>query len=102
MHSDAPDGGVHERDEHGGVGPLIKMANDIGHFFRAEPNREDAVTGIANHIEKYWTKSMRAKLTAHCNHVKDAGLEDLPLEAVQRLATHTIARSKEPPGGDAG
>ena len=35
---------------------LVQMANDIGNFFRAEPLREDAVGGILNHIEKYWTR----------------------------------------------
>src|ERR1700688_5053051 len=49
----------------GGAGHLVKMANDIGDFFRAEPQREDAIAGIANHIAKFWTKRMRAKLHSH-------------------------------------
>jgi formate dehydrogenase subunit delta len=81
---------------------LVKMANDIGHFFRAEPVREDALAGIANHIEKFWTKRMRAKLCARLLEDGDAGLEELPREALRRLETHDIAAPKEPPGGDAG
>jgi formate dehydrogenase subunit delta len=62
------------------------MANDIGHFFGGEPLREDAVAGIANHIAKYWTKRMRDKLAAHLTQDGDADLEDLPREALRRLA----------------
>ena len=52
-------GDAHTRPEHGGAEHLVQMANDIGNFFRAEPVREDAVAGIANHIAKFWTKRMR-------------------------------------------
>ena len=40
----------------------MQMANDIGNFFRSEPERKDAVAGIANHIAKFWTPRMRQKL----------------------------------------
>jgi formate dehydrogenase subunit delta len=64
---------------------LVRMANDIGAFFRAEPNREDAIAGIAGHISRFWTKRMREKLNAY---VKDhaAALDELPREAVARLS----------------
>ena len=70
------------QQEHGGTQQLVKMANDIGNFFRAEPVREDAVAGIANHIAKFWTKRMRQKLAAH----GEGGLDELPREAMRRLA----------------
>jgi formate dehydrogenase subunit delta len=86
MSSDAHGAGAREAAGHGG-GPdqLVKMANDIGHFFRAEPEREDAVAGIANHIDKFWTQRMRDKLRVHLDHGGDSGLDDLPREAVKRL-----------------
>ncbi len=79
---------------------LVKMANDIGNFFRAEPVREDAVAGIAKHIASFWTQSMRRKITAH----GEEGLDELPREALRRLAaqTQTQAAAAPPPGGDAG
>lgn len=86
-----------EPTEHGGAAHLVQMANDIGNFFRAEPEREEAITGIANHIARYWTKRMRQKLAAH----GEAGLDALPREALQRLARNEVI-IKEPPGGDAG
>ena len=86
-------------ESHGGAEHLVKMANDIGNFFRAEPLREDAITGIANHIAKFWTRRMRHKLAAH----GELGLDELPREALRRLAAHTVAPMTEPSGGgDAG
>jgi len=88
----------HGAADHNSADHLVKMANDIGNFFRAEPVREDAVAGIANHIDKFWTKSMRRKMTAH----GEAGLDELPREALRRLASKTMVKPKEPHGGDAG
>ena len=85
-------------DGQSGAQHLVQMANDIGNFFRAEPVREDAVAGIANHIAKFWTKRMRQKLAAH----GERGLDELPREALRRLAAHTVAPAKEAVGGDAG
>jgi formate dehydrogenase subunit delta len=85
-------------DAHSGAEHLVQMANDIGNFFRAEPVREDAIAGIANHIGKFWTKRMRQKLAAH----GESGLDDLPREALRRLSTLTVATMTEPEGGDAG
>lgn len=76
---------------HGSADHLVKMANDIGDYFRAEPKREDAVAGIANHIARYWTKRMRQKLDAHIKQEGDAALNDLPREAVGRLAAQQPA-----------
>jgi formate dehydrogenase subunit delta len=87
----APGGTPHDAAEH-----LVKMANDIGNFFRAEPVREDAISGIANHIDKFWTKRMREKMAAH----GEAGLDELPREALRRLAQHKVKMKKEPAGGD--
>jgi formate dehydrogenase subunit delta len=98
MNIEAQGGPEHAGGEHGGAGHLVQMANDIGNFFRAEPEREDAIAGIANHIAKFWTKRMRQKLAAH----GEGGLDELPRDALRRLAAHTVAPQKEPPGGDAG
>jgi formate dehydrogenase subunit delta len=88
----------HGSTEHGTADHLVRMANDIGNFFRAEPAREDAIAGIANHIAKFWTKSMRRKLAAH----GEEGLDELPRDALRRLAAHSTTPTPEPPGGDAG
>ena len=69
---------THDSGEH-----LVQMANDIGNFFRAEPDREEAIAGIARHIASFWTRSMRRKIAAH----GEEGLDELPREALRRLAS---------------
>jgi formate dehydrogenase subunit delta len=86
MSRDAAGSAGHGSSEH-----LVKMANDIGHFFGAEPEREDAIAGIVNHIAKFWTRRMRDKLTAQIKRDGDAGLDDLPREALRRLSTQQAA-----------
>jgi formate dehydrogenase subunit delta len=82
---------THGGEGHGTSEHLVKMANDIGHFFAAEPEREDAIAGIANHIAKFWTKRMRDKLTAQVMRAGDAGLDELPREALRRLTARQAA-----------
>jgi formate dehydrogenase subunit delta len=92
MSSQAQEGAAHGGEGHGTAGHLVKMANDIGDYFRAEPQREDAIAGITNHILRYWTKRMREKIAAHLKQEGDAGLNELPREALRRLvAQHTAA-----------
>ena len=69
----------------GTVEHLTQMANDIGAFFHAEPDRELAVKGVVGHIQKFWTPRMRQKLVEHLRRGGE-GLEDLPREAVRKLA----------------
>jgi formate dehydrogenase subunit delta len=81
---------------------LVKMANDIGNFFRSEPVHDDAVAGIANHILKFWTPRMRQKLESYLNEHGSAELDELPREAIENLERAAARRPHEPPGGDAG
>lgn len=103
-HGSVPGDAAHFVHEQGGGAHLTQMANDIGNFFRSETDREDAITGIAGHIAKFWTKRMREKLYAHIEHLGsgESGLDALPLAAVQKLLTSRTAVPKVPPGGDAG
>ncbi|MDE2305762.1 MAG: formate dehydrogenase subunit delta [Gammaproteobacteria bacterium] len=75
---------------------LVKMANDIAAFFRAEPVHEEAVGGIVNHISRYWTPRMREKLVARIDH-GDPGLDALALEAARRLAAQMRAAAQAKP-----
>ncbi len=40
---------------------MIRMANQIAAYFEAYP-RAEALTGIANHIEKFWEPRMHRQL----------------------------------------
>jgi formate dehydrogenase subunit delta len=68
---------------------LVRMANDIGNFFRAEPNREDAIDGIANHISRFWTPRMREKLLARMRQ-GETGLDELPRAALLKVTTTKV------------
>lgn len=48
---------------------LAYMANQIGRFF-ATQKREEAVTGIENHIRKFWDPRMRRTLLEHLDQVE--------------------------------
>jgi formate dehydrogenase subunit delta len=63
---------------------LVKMANDIGDFFRAEPERADAISGIANHIQRFWDPRMRRAIIAYVKQGGD-GLSELAHAAVTTL-----------------
>jgi formate dehydrogenase subunit delta len=44
------------------IDQLIRLANRIGDFFDAMPDREQGVEGVANHIEKFWEPRMRRQI----------------------------------------
>lgn len=41
---------------------LTRMANQIGSFFEAMPDRQEALTGITLHIKRFWEPRMRREL----------------------------------------
>jgi formate dehydrogenase subunit delta len=43
---------------------LIRMANRIGDFFEAMPDRAEALEGIATHLKKFWDPRMRREFLA--------------------------------------
>ena len=44
------------------INNLVHMANQIGEFFSAYPDRNEAMEGIATHIRKFWEPRMRLQL----------------------------------------
>lgn len=62
---------------------LIKMANQIGAFFEAMPNREQAVKDIAVHIQKNWEPRMRTALLDHVGECGDAELSPIVRDALR-------------------
>jgi len=44
---------------------LVRMANDIGNFFKAEPDHAQAVNGVATHIKRFWDPRMRKEIVAY-------------------------------------
>ena len=61
---------------------LIKMANQIGAFFEAMPNREQAAKDIAAHIQRNWEPRMRASLLQYISECGNAELSPLVRDAL--------------------
>lgn len=62
---------------------LVRMANDIGRFFEAEPERDAALEGVASHIARFWEPRMRRELLHHLDTAGGAELRPLVLEALR-------------------
>jgi formate dehydrogenase subunit delta len=62
---------------------LVRMANDIGNFFRSQ-GEERAIIGIADHIKKFWEPRMKKQIFAHLDEGGE-GLKPLTLQALQKL-----------------
>ncbi|WP_019448627.1 formate dehydrogenase subunit delta [Cupriavidus sp. BIS7] len=63
---------------------LIKMANQIGNFFEAMPDRDEALADIASHLKRFWEPRMRRALLAHIDATDGAGLEPIVQTAIAR------------------
>ena len=61
---------------------LIKMANDIGSFFEAEPDRSKGAERVADHLKKFWDPRMRRQILDYAEGQKGSGLKDIVMEAL--------------------
>jgi formate dehydrogenase subunit delta len=71
---------------------LATMANEIGAFFAAEPDREQVARAIANHLKRYWDPRMRRQIVAQYREGGEGFSEDVR-RAVELLA------AEPPPAG---
>lgn len=62
---------------------MIHRANQIALFFESYPH-DQAVTGVTDHLKKYWERRMRDQIIAYVAQ-GGSGLHELALEAVKRL-----------------
>ncbi len=65
---------------------LVSMANQIGDFFQAMPEHDEALDGIADHIKKFWDPRMRRALSQHIEQENGQGLHAIVLEALRTRA----------------
>ncbi|NYT35693.1 formate dehydrogenase [Allopusillimonas soli] len=66
---------------------LIRLANRIGDFFEAFPDRAEGEEGIVNHIQKFWEPRMRRAMLDFLESRPDgqsgnAGLNEIVLQAI--------------------
>ena len=63
---------------------LIRMVNRIGEFFEAQPDRDAALQGIAEHLRKFWDPRMRVQILQVLEQPGEAAqLRPLVREALQ-------------------
>ena len=67
---------------------LIRMANQIGDYFRAMPEH-DAVNGAADHLRLYWTPKMVGEIIAYVDS-GHAGLNAVAARAVGELKRRSL------------
>jgi formate dehydrogenase subunit delta len=63
---------------------LVRMANRIGQFFEAMPDRNEALDGIATHLQKFWEPRMRRAFLTHL----DAGGEGVMAIVAEAVQAH--------------
>ena len=73
----------HDPSIRAGRDKLVYMANQIATFFEAQP-KEEAVEGVAKHINDFWEPRMRRQFFEIVDS-GGAGLSRLVLEAVPSI-----------------
>jgi formate dehydrogenase subunit delta len=66
---------------------LVTMANQIGDFFKAEPDETQAQKDIAMHLKRFWARQMRNELVTHINQTRGEGLQLIVINAIQKDST---------------
>ena len=70
---------------------LVSMANQIGQFFDAMPDHEEALEGISNHLRKFWAPRMREALTTRWE-AGGEGLSPIVHEAIGRHPIRSVTQ----------
>jgi formate dehydrogenase subunit delta len=69
---------------------LVRMANQIAQFFAPYP-QDEAIDGVRDHLEKFWTPAMRRELTSLVDTPNADGerVHPLVVQAVHRWSVRT-------------
>ncbi len=63
---------------------LVKMANQIGTFFAAMPDRDEALADIATHLRRFWAPPMRRALLEGVDNGRADAVTPIVLAALER------------------
>ncbi|HWK60895.1 MAG TPA: formate dehydrogenase subunit delta [Eoetvoesiella sp.] len=74
------------------IDQLIRLANRIGNFFDAMPDRAEGLEGVANHIQKFWEPRMRIRMLEFLDKHPDGKTDN---EALNPLTLAAITENKE-------
>jgi formate dehydrogenase subunit delta len=62
---------------------LIHMANQIGGFFEAMPDHEEALLGISGHLHNFWEPRMRKQLLEYVDAEDGKELKPIVVSAMR-------------------
>jgi formate dehydrogenase subunit delta len=62
---------------------LIHMANQIGSFFEAMPEQDEALQGIAGHLQRFWEPRMRSQLLDYVDTENGKDLKPIVVSAIR-------------------
>jgi formate dehydrogenase subunit delta len=82
------------------IDTLVHMTNQIGQFFEAMPDRDEAMEGIAQHLRRFWEPRMRRELLAHVD-AGGVGLSALVLDAIALNRVMLEPAPQSPPSAKA-
>lgn len=68
---------------HNNAEKLIRMANQIGTFFSAMPDRQQAIEDTAGHLRRSWEPRMRRAFFAYIDEHGSNGLSDILQEVIR-------------------
>ncbi|HUV98717.1 MAG TPA: formate dehydrogenase subunit delta [Gallionella sp.] len=71
---------------------LIHMANQIGSFFEAMPDREEALQGIAGHLQRFWEPRMRSQLLGYVDAENGKDLKPIVVSAIRAHRSSWLSR----------
>ena len=59
------------------------MANQIGEFFEAMPDREEALLSISVHLHNFWEPRMRSQLLGYVDAENGKDLKPIVVSAIR-------------------
>jgi formate dehydrogenase subunit delta len=71
---------------------LIHMANQIGDFFEAMPDREEALLGISGHLHNFWEPRMRSQLLDYVDAENGKDLKPIVVSAIRAHRSKLVSQ----------
>ncbi len=71
---------------------LIHMANQIGDFFEAMPDREEALLGISGHLHNFWEPRMRSQLLKYVDTENGKDLKPIVVSAIRTHRSKLVSQ----------
>jgi formate dehydrogenase subunit delta len=78
---------------------LVNMANQIGRYYEAYPDRTEALKSAATHVRRYWDPRMRRAILQHLDADQGEGLDPFMAEAIRTHRADLTPADKSPRQG---